>query len=121
MNHLLTMAYDEKLAERRRKAFAQLPKVQEKKMFGGLAFMVDNKMCITAGANRIMCRIDPAIHGEAIKKKGCHTVKMGGREYKGFVHVDKDNIKNKKDFDYWVSLALDFNKIAKASKRASSK
>ncbi len=46
---------------------------------------------------------------------------MEGREYKGYVHVDKDNIKTEKDFDYWVGLALDFNKIAKASKKASSK
>ncbi len=111
------MAYDEKLADKIRKAIAHLPHIKEKKMFGGLAFMVDEKMCITAGANRIMCRIDPAIHKEAIKRKGCLTVMMRGREYKGYVHVDKDSIKNKKDFDYWIGLALDYNKIAKASKK----
>lgn len=112
------MAYDEELADRIRKALAHLPNVKEKKMFGGLAFMVDNKMCITtAGPDRIMCRIDPAIHNEASKRKGCSTVIMRGREYKGYVHVNKDSIKNKKDFDYWVGLALDYNKIAKSSKK----
>ena len=111
------MAYDEKLADRIRIAFAHLPKVREKKMFGSLAFMVDNKMCVTAGADRIMCRIDPALHEEVIKKKGCRTVIMRGREYKGYVYVDKDNIKNKKDFDYWIRLALEYNKTAKASKK----
>lgn len=111
------MAYDEKLADRMRIALAHLPKVREKEMFGGLAFMVDNKMCVTAGADRIMCRIDPAIHAEAIKRKGCRTVIMRGREYKGYVHVDKDSIKNKKDFDYWIGLALDFNKRAKSSEK----
>ena len=55
------MAYDEKLADRIRKALAHLPKVKEKKMFSGLAFMVDNKICITAGDSRIMCRINPVL------------------------------------------------------------
>ncbi len=115
------MAYDEKLADGIRKALAHLPNVTEKKMFGGLAFMVDDKMCITTGANRIMCRIDPAIHDEAIKRKGCRTVMMRGREYKGYVDVDEESIKNKKDFDYWVALSLDFNKRAKASKKKTKK
>jgi TfoX/Sxy family transcriptional regulator of competence genes len=111
------MAYNEKLANRIRAALSHMPKVEEKKMFGGLAFMVDNKMCITAGADIIMCRIDPAIHEEAIKRKGCSTVLMRAREYKGYVHVNEDSIKNKKDFDYWIGLALDYNKIAKTSKK----
>ncbi len=111
------MTYNDKLANRIRTALSHMPKVEEKKMFGGLAFMVDNKMCITAGADRIMCRIDPAIHEEAIKRKGCSTVIMRGREYKGYVHVNEDSIKNKKDFNYWFGLALDYNKIAKASKK----
>ena len=111
------MAYNEKLADRIRGALADLPEVKEKKMFGGLAFMVNDKMCITVGKDRIMCRIDPAIHGEAIRKKGVVTVKMKGREYKGYVHVNEDVIKTKREFDYWIRLALDFNKIAKASKK----
>ncbi len=111
------MAHNERLANRIRMALSHLPKVEEKKMFGGLAFMVDKKMCITAGADRIMCRINPAIHEEAIKRKGCSTVIMRGREYKGYVHVNEESIKNKKDFDYWIQLALDYNKIAKASRK----
>ena len=111
------MAYNDKLTRRVREALTHLPQVEEKKMFRGVAFMVDGKMCITVGDDRIMCRIDPAIHEVAIKRKGCRTVTMKGREYKGFVYVDEDSIKNKKDFDYWIGLALDFNKIAKASKK----
>ena len=111
------MAYNEILANRIRVALAHLPKVAEKKMFGGLAFMVDNKICITAGADRIMCRIDPAIHAEAVKRKGVTTVIMGGREYKGYVHVKQDSIQIQKDFDYWIGLAVDYNKIARASKK----
>ena len=53
------MAYNEKLTARIREALAHLPKVEEKRMFRGVTFMVDDKMCITAGDNKIMCRIDP--------------------------------------------------------------
>jgi TfoX/Sxy family transcriptional regulator of competence genes len=111
------MAYNEKLADRIRAALAHLSNVEEKKMFGGLAFMVNGKMCITVGEDRIMCRIDPAIHDEAIKRKGIQTVKMGGREYKGYIDIHEDAITTQKDFDSWIERALDFNKIAKASKR----
>ena len=111
------MAYNEKLANRIRVALSHVPKVEEKKMFGGLAFLVDSKMCVNAGADRIMCRIDPAIYKEVIKREGCHPVMMRGREYKGYVYVSEDSIKNQIDFDYWIELSVDYNKIAKASKK----
>ena len=111
------MAYDEKLANRIRQALAHLSNVREKKMFGSLAFMVDNKICVTAGPGTMMCRIDPAIHEEVVKNKNCHTVIMRGREFKGYVRVNIENLKNKKEFDYWISLALHYNKSAKASKK----
>lgn len=110
------MAYSEKLAERLRQALAHLPNVEEKKMFGGLAFMVNGKMCLTAGADRIMCRIDPNIHEEALKRNGSSTVIMGGRAYKGYVHVSEEVLKTKAELNYWVALALDFNKKAKRSR-----
>jgi TfoX/Sxy family transcriptional regulator of competence genes len=71
------MAYNEELAERVREALAHLPKVEEKKMFGGIAFMVNDKMCITVGKDRIMCRIDPAIHDDILAKKGTRTMGHG--------------------------------------------
>jgi len=111
------MAYNEKLTARIREALAHLPKVEEKRMFRGVTFMVNDKMCITAGDNKIMCRIDPAIHEEVIKRKGCETVKMKGREYKGYVYVSEEGIKTKKDLDHWIQLALKFNKLAKSSKK----
>src|SRR6266545_3016219 len=112
------MAYNEKLTNRVRVALADIPDVEEKKMFSGITFMVNGKMCISVGNDRIMCRIDPSIHEKAIERKGCRTVTMKGRVYKGYVYVSEEGIKTKKDFDYWVSLALDFNKWAKASKPA---
>ncbi|MEW6005948.1 MAG: TfoX/Sxy family protein [Stygiobacter sp.] len=111
------MAYKEKLINRIRESLTAIPKVEEKKMFGGVAFLVNGKMCVTAGDNQMMCRIDPEIHDTVIKRKGCRTVVMRGREYKGWVYVNEEGIKTKKDFDYWISLSLEFNKKAKASKR----
>jgi len=109
------MAHSEKLAEKIRQALAPLPAVEEKKMFGGIAFMVNRKMCLTAGADRMMCRIDPGIHEDAISRKGCRTVIMKGREYKGYVYVNEDCLQTKAGLNYWVTLALDFNKKAKSS------
>lgn len=103
------MAYSEKLANKIRQALAHIPDVKEKKMFGGLAFMVNGKMCLTAGSDRMMCRIDPAIHETVVKKNGCRTVIMRGKEYKGWIYVSEEILQARDTFDYWVDLALDFN------------
>jgi TfoX/Sxy family transcriptional regulator of competence genes len=92
-------------------------RVEEKKMFGGIAFMVEGKMCVTVGKDRIMCRIDPATHDAALERNGCTTVVMKGREYRGYVHIDTDALSTKGDLEHWVKLALDFNGRAKASTR----
>lgn len=115
------MAYNEKLTNGVRDALAHMPKVEEKKMFRGVVFMVDGKMCITVGDDEIMCRIDPDLHEEAIKKANTRPVIMRGRDYKGYVYVNENGIKSKKDFDYWIGLALDFNKRAKASPKKKKK
>jgi TfoX/Sxy family transcriptional regulator of competence genes len=109
------MAYDLVLADRVRAALADVPRIEEKKMFGGLAFMVNGKMCITSGTDTLMFRIDPTIHEKALQRRGTRTVIMRGREYKGFVYVSKEGLGTKKDFDHWIGLALDYNKRAKAS------
>jgi TfoX/Sxy family transcriptional regulator of competence genes len=115
------MAYNEKTAEKVRNALAEVPNVQEKKMFRGVTFMVNGKMCVSVGGNEIMCRIDPELHDTAIQRKGSRTVIMKGSEYKGWVYVNEEGIKNKKDFDYWIGLALDFNGRAKASAKKKKK
>ena len=115
------MAYNEELLIRVRAALAHLPKVQEKKMFSGITFMVNGKMCISVGNNRIMCRIDPSIHDTTVCKPGCRPVIMKGKEYKGFVHVDEDVIETEDKLEYLVKLALDYNKIAKASIKTKRK
>jgi TfoX/Sxy family transcriptional regulator of competence genes len=115
------MAYNEILTNRVRAALAHFPRVEEKKMFGSLAFMVDGKLCISVGKDRIMSRIDPQLHEGAIQRSGTRTVIMRGREYKGYVYVNEEAVKSKEDFDYWIGLALDFNKKVKASTRRKKK
>ena len=111
------MPPDETLVNRVRTALGQNRRVEEKKMFGGIAFMVDGKMCVTVGKGRIMSRLDPANHDTALGRKGCTTVVMKGREYRGYVRIAGDVLSTKRDLDYWVKLALDFNSRAKASTR----
>ncbi len=114
------MAYSEKLAGRIREALQALPNVEEKKMFRGIAFMVNDKMCVTVGDNEMMCRIDPDLHETLVKEKGCKTVVMKGREYKGWVLVSEEMTRTKKALNYWIGLALDFNKKAKSSKKSKN-
>ena len=53
-----------------------MPRVTEKKMFGGIAFMVDQKMCVSVRADRVMLRVDPALHDKLVKRKGCTPMIM---------------------------------------------
>ncbi len=87
-------------------------------MFGSTTFMVRGKMCISAGHRRLMCRIDPARHETALARKGVTTVRMKGREYRGFVHVRESVVNSKRALDYWIRLCLAFNKQAKSSRRS---
>ena len=115
------MAYNEQLTNRIREALAHLPKVAEKKMFRGVTFMVNGKMCISAGDNEMMCRINPDVFETVLEKYDCRPMIHGGRTMKGFVFVNEENIRNKKVFDYWINLALDFNKKAKATSKKKKK
>ena len=111
------MAYNQELAGRIRKSLSHLSEVEEKRMFRGVTFMVNGKMCISVAGDEIMCRIDPALHNELIKRSGCRTVIMKNREYKGFVYVKEEELQNKKQLNYWLRLCLEFNDKAKSSKK----
>jgi len=105
------------LTERVRAALAPVARVTEKKMFGGITFMVNGKMCISAGKRRIMCRLDPALHDKLITRKGAHPVRMKGRVYRGFVYVDEEGLASGRSLLSWVKLCVDFNQRARASRR----
>lgn len=111
------MAYDENLAERVRKLFAHQRRVVEKKMMGGLTFMVNGKMCVGILKDDLMARIDPGVHDKALQRKGCREMDFTGRPMKGFVFVDQTGTAARNDLKYWVDLALDFNSRAKRAKK----
>lgn len=116
------MAYNEKIADRTREIIAETHKnVEEKTMFGGLCFMVNDKMCIGVEKERLMVRLDPAMFDEVIQKDGCRPMDFTGRVMKGYVFVDAEVLNTKKKLEYWVKLALQFNKIAKSSKKKTVK
>lgn len=115
------MAYDEQLANRIRERFENLPNVEEKKMMGGLAFMYNDKMCVGVMKDELMCRIDPDLHEAAVEKTGCRTMDFTNRPMIGYVLIDQTGMKSKKDFDYWIDLALDFNPKAQSSKKKKKK
>ncbi len=115
------MAYNEKLAGRIREALVSIPRVEEKHMFGGVCFMVKGKMCIGVVKDDMMCRIDPEVEAIALGKPGCRPMDFTGRPMKGYVYVDDAGVKNKKAFDYWINLCLEFNSKAKASGKQKKK
>ena len=78
-------------------------------MFGSTAFLVRGKMCLSGRAERMMCRVDPALHDAVLKRKGCQTVVMRGREYRGYVWIDAAALKSTRSLRYWIDLALEYN------------
>jgi len=111
------MPYSEKLADRIRERLAEVKKVKEVKMMGGLTFMVNGKMCVGIIKGDLMCRIDPELHNESIEKTGCRTMDFTKRPMPGFIMIDESGTTSKKMFDHWLNLALDFNSKAKATKK----
>ena len=111
------MPYDEKLANRIRERLAELDNVEEKKMMGGLCFMVNDKMCVGIMKDDLMCRIDPEVYESSLEKTGCKEMALGGKTMKGYVLVDETGTRTKKDLECWVHLALEFNPKAKSSKK----
>jgi TfoX/Sxy family transcriptional regulator of competence genes len=112
------MAYNEKLADRVREIIGLThQKVEEIKMFSGICFMVNDKMCAGVQKERLMVRLNPDIIETVLEKEGCIPMDMQGKVMKGFVLVEETALTTKKELGYWVKLALDYNPIAKASKK----
>jgi TfoX/Sxy family transcriptional regulator of competence genes len=113
------MAYDIKLADRIREYLTGFPKlkIEEKKMFSGVAFMVNGKMCVNVSEDNLMCRFDPDLQEEIAEKSGYEPMIMKGKELKGYCYVHPIAFKSKKDFEYWVGLCLAYNERAKSSRK----
>ena len=112
------MAFDELLADRIKAVLIEKNSLfEEKQMMGGLAFMVDNKMCVGVIKNKMMARVDPDIYEDAITKEGCRPMDFTGRPMKGWIFLEPEGIDLDDDLSYWVELALEYNPKAKSSKK----
>jgi TfoX/Sxy family transcriptional regulator of competence genes len=113
------MAYDTKLADRIREHLAEIPnlEIEEKKMFRGLTFMINGKMCVCVSGENLMLRFDPKLQEKLSEKNGYKTMMMKGKEYKGYCYINPEGFKAKKDFEYFINLCLKFNPLAKSSKK----
>ncbi|GGI27851.1 TfoX/Sxy family protein [Pedobacter mendelii] len=111
------MPFDEFLANHIRKKLKYLPDVEEKIMFSGLVFMVNGKMCIGVMKDKIMLRINSEILNTLVNKDRWAQMKMVGKMMKGYILVSEDVINQNIELDFWINLALEFNPLAKASKK----
>lgn len=104
------MAYDENLADRIRIILhGEHVIFEEKKMMGGLTFMVRNKMCVGIVKKDLMARIGKDKYEKALEKPGCKEMKFTGKPMKGYVFLDPHAIDLDTELEYWILLSLDFN------------
>src|SRR3954454_14853642 len=99
------MAYDEALSGRIRELVATEANVTERKMFGGLAFLVGGNMAIAAsGQGGVLVRCDPAQSDNLIAKTDAKLMEMRGREMQGWLRVDDEHVRTKRQVEKWVKI-----------------
>src|SRR4051812_35127223 len=101
------MAYDEDLANRIRELLADQPGVTEKKMFGGLAFLIGGNMAVSAsGQGGLMVRVDPGSTDELLSKPHAAPFEMRGRSMAGWLRVDDEGVRTKRQLEPWVKRGV---------------
>lgn len=105
------MAYESVLQDRIRKALAGLPAVREVNMFGGLCFLVKNKIAVSANTDGdLLVRCDPDQAEQLLDRAGAKIAQMGPRSMgNGWLRVRSAGIKTDADLDFWIETALQFN------------
>ena len=102
------MPYDEGLAERLREVFFDRPDVTEKKMFGGIAFMLRGHMCCGIVKETLMARVGPDQYQSALKRPHAREMDFTGKPMKGFVFVNPEGFEDDDELHDWVSLCENF-------------
>ncbi len=103
------MAYDELLAARIRTILESAPDLTERKMFGGLAFLVGGNMAVAAsGQGGLMVRVDPTESDALVASSTARLMEMRGRAMPGWLRVDDDAIESDHDLQYWVTLGTTY-------------
>jgi TfoX/Sxy family transcriptional regulator of competence genes len=101
------MAYDEELAGRLRELVAGEPGLTEKKMFGGLAFLIAGNMAIAAsGQGGLMVRVDPGQSDTLLATTNARLVEMRGRQMPGWMRVDSQDVRTKQQLAKWAGLGV---------------
>lgn len=113
------MAFNEYQADRIRQRMSSLDHVLEKKMMGGLIFMVNDKMCVgldiekQSGEDRLMVRVGKLAYEELLGKKGSKLMDFTGKPMRGFLFIAAEGFDAEADLDFWIEKALEFNKLIK--------
>jgi TfoX/Sxy family transcriptional regulator of competence genes len=103
------VAYDEELAGRIRELIGRDPDVTEQKMFGGLAFLIGGNMSVAAsGQGGALVRVDPARSDKLVATTNARLMEMGGRKMKGWLRVDSNDIRTKRELARWVKLGTTY-------------
>jgi TfoX/Sxy family transcriptional regulator of competence genes len=97
------VAYDEELARRIRELVSAEPRVTEKKMFGGLAFLVEGNMAVAAsGQGGLLVRVDPAASDELVAATSARPMEMRGRPMNGWLRLAADDVRDDGELATWV-------------------
>lgn len=105
------MAYDEELAERLRQLLSEERNLAEKKMFGGLAFLIGGNMAIAAsGQGGLLVRVDPERSDDLVATTNAEFMEMRGRPMNGWLRVDADDVRTKRQLEKWVGIATTFTR-----------
>jgi len=102
------MAFDPGLAQRVRDVLADRRGVDERRMFGGLAFLLDGNMAVGVLGSTLMVRVGAARHAEALATKHVRPMDFTGRPMTGFVFVDEAGIADDASLELWIGRAVDF-------------
>ncbi|MBV8953401.1 MAG: TfoX/Sxy family protein [Solirubrobacterales bacterium] len=103
------MAYDEHLAERVRELVAPTAGVTEKRMFGGLAFLINGNMAVAvSGQGGLLLRVDPHETEELLSKPHAQPAVMRGRQMQGWLRVDTEGVGTKRQLERWVARGVTY-------------
>ena len=104
------MAYDEKTAERLSKTFADNKDIAEKRMFGGIAYMYRDHMCVGSIDDMLMVRVGPDQYEDALSQKYVKPMDFTGKPMKGYVYVEPTGFKTEKNLIKWIDKGIAFVK-----------
>lgn len=102
------MAFDEGLAVRIEEALSDVQNVEQKRMFGGVAFMVRNHMCVGVVKDTLMVRVGPEQYADCLKQPSAKEMTFTGKPMKGLIYVEPEGISEDEQLSAWIGKGLRF-------------